>query len=71
MCYDNQILEKAFLENQYPDQKRREDIARACNEARPCTEREKVTEQIITHWFQNKRKISRKGNFFFLVKKGL
>lgn len=56
------ILEKAFLENQYPDQKRREDIARACNEARPCTEREKVTEQIITHWFQNKRKISRKAN---------
>lgn len=55
------ILEKCFLENQYPDQKKREELAKLCNDARPCTERERVTEQIITHWFQNKRKITRKG----------
>lgn len=82
-------MEKAFIENQYPDQKRREELAKTCNEARPCSgknsfrinyilnrifvnhflkfiqiEREKVTEQIITHWFQNKRKITRKGTFY-------
>ncbi|RMZ97998.1 homeobox-containing 1-like isoform X1, partial [Brachionus plicatilis] len=55
------ILETCFVENQYPDQKKREELAKMCNEARPCSERERVTEQIITHWFQNKRKISRKG----------
>lgn len=55
------ILEKCFLENQYPDQKKREELAKMCNDARPCSERDRVTEQIITHWFQNKRKISRKG----------
>ncbi|CAF0756404.1 unnamed protein product [Brachionus calyciflorus] len=55
------VLEKCFIENQYPDQKKREELAKLCNDARPCTDREKVTEQIITHWFQNKRKITRKG----------
>lgn len=55
------ILENCFLENQYPDQKKREELAKMCNDARPCSERDRVTEQIITHWFQNKRKISRKG----------
>jgi hypothetical protein len=30
-------------------------------------DRERVTEQVITHWFQNKRKINRKGNLFFLI----
>lgn len=55
------ILEKCFIENQYPDQKKREELAKMCNDARPCSERERVTEQIITHWFQNKRKMSRKG----------
>lgn len=51
------ILEKAFIEAQYPDQKKREELAKQCNEAKPCSER--VTEQIVTHWFQNKRKITR------------
>lgn len=54
------ILEKAFVETQYPDQKRREEISKQCNDAKPCPE--KVTEQIVTHWFQNKRKITRKIN---------
>jgi predicted XRE-type DNA-binding protein len=54
------ILEKCFCDNQYPDQKKREELAKLCNEARLCPDREKVTEQIITHWFQNKRKITRK-----------
>lgn len=54
------ILEKAFIENQYPDQKKREELSKQCNESKPCYER--VTEQIITHWFQNKRKITRKIN---------
>lgn len=57
------ILEKAFNENQYPDQKKREELARLCNEAKTGTER--VTEQIITHWFQNKRKIIRKCKSYF------
>jgi hypothetical protein len=35
-----------------------------CNGSRNCSDREKVTEQVITHWFQNKRKITRKCNFF-------
>ena len=29
-------------------------------------DREKVTEQIITHWFQNKRKFSRKSIVFLV-----
>lgn len=56
------ILENAFSENQYPDQKKREEITKLCNGSRNCSEREKVTEQVITHWFQNKRKITRKLN---------
>lgn len=36
-------------------------MAKLCNEARACPDREKVTEQIITHWFQNKRKMNRKS----------
>ena len=35
-------------------------------------DREKVTEQVITHWFQNKRKMNRKSKYylssqFFLI----
>lgn len=52
------ILEKAFVENHYPDQKRREELSKQCNELKTGSER--VTEQIVTHWFQNKRKITRK-----------
>jgi hypothetical protein len=56
------ILEKSFIDNPYPDQKKREELALLCNEARPCAEKDKVTEQVITHWFQNKRKINRKSS---------
>ncbi len=56
------ILEKSFVENPYPDPKKREELARLCNSIRSgdLTERERVTEQIVTHWFQNKRKLTRK-----------
>ncbi len=30
--------------------------------------KERVTEQVITHWFQNKRKSLRKCEFFFYFK---
>ncbi|CAF1299785.1 unnamed protein product [Adineta ricciae] len=61
------ILEKAFIDNPYPDPRRREDIARVCNEARTRTdganevlnERDRVTDAIVTHWFQNKRKMAK------------
>ncbi|CAF1431670.1 unnamed protein product [Rotaria sordida] len=61
------ILEKAFLDNPYPDPRRREDLARICNEARTridgtievLNERDRVTDAIVTHWFQNKRKMTK------------
>ncbi|UJR28240.1 hypothetical protein I4U23_009490 [Adineta vaga] len=61
------ILEKAFIDNPYPDPRRREDLARICNEARSRTdgtnellnERDRVTDAIVTHWFQNKRKMAK------------
>ncbi|CAF4908238.1 unnamed protein product, partial [Rotaria magnacalcarata] len=61
------ILEKAFVDNPYPDPRRREDLARACNEARTridgsnevLNERDRVTDAIVTHWFQNKRKMTK------------
>ncbi|UJR21237.1 hypothetical protein I4U23_024332 [Adineta vaga] len=61
------ILEKSFLDNPYPDPRRREEIARICNEARTrgdgsnelLTERDRVTDAIVTHWFQNKRKMAK------------
>ena len=57
-------MEKSFLENPYPDPKKREELAKLCNTVRNLIEisdRERVTEQIVTHWFQNKRKLSRRG----------
>ncbi|ESN90465.1 hypothetical protein HELRODRAFT_166133 [Helobdella robusta] len=57
-----EILEKYFLENNYPTYETREEIALACNTVtesaagRELTEREKVTAQIISNWFANKRK---------------
>jgi len=58
------ILEKSFAENPYPDPKKREELARLCNEARgDVSDRERVTEPIVTHWFQNKRKLNRKNNY--------
>ncbi len=62
-----QILEKAFIDNPYPDPRRREDIARICNDARTridgtndlLNERDRVTDAIVTHWFQNKRKMAK------------
>lgn len=61
------ILEKAFLDNPYPDPRRREELARLCNDARTridgtselLNERERVTDAIVTHWFQNKRKMAK------------
>jgi len=61
------ILEKAFIDNPYPDPRRREDLARLCNEARArvdgtnelLNERDRVTDAIVTHWFQNKRKMAK------------
>lgn len=53
------------MDNAYPDQQQREELARLCNQVRPCNGKERVTEQIVTHWFQNKRKVNRKRKFFF------
>jgi len=60
-------LEKAFLDNPYPDPRRREELARQCNDARTridganevLNERDRVTDAIVTHWFQNKRKMAK------------
>jgi hypothetical protein len=66
------ILEKSFIENPYPDPKKREELAKLCNCCRntnDLSDRERVTEQIVTHWFQNKRKLTRRGkNRFFFFK---
>ncbi len=63
------ILEKSFIDCPYPDPKKREELARLCNSIRngELTEREKVTEQIVTHWFQNKRKLTRKSKLLLIV----
>ncbi|CAF4535985.1 unnamed protein product, partial [Rotaria magnacalcarata] len=57
--------------------RRREDIARVCNEARTriegtnevLNERDRVTDAIVTHWFQNKRKMakSQRGILFLVI----
>ena len=60
-----QILEKSFTDNPYPDPKKREELAKLCNSVRhsnDISDRDRVTEQIVTHWFQNKRKLTRRGN---------
>ncbi len=57
-------MEKSFSDNPYPDPKKREELARLCNSIRhsnDLSDRERVTEQIVTHWFQNKRKLTRRG----------
>lgn len=57
-----EILERYFLDNNYPSYKTREDIADACNTVservagRELRGREKVTAQIISNWFAKKRK---------------
>lgn len=57
-----EILERYFQDNNYPSYETREEIAKACNAVtetvagRELTEREKVTAQIISNWFANKRK---------------
>jgi len=70
-----QILEKAFIDNPYPDPRRREDIARICNDARTridgtndlLNERDRVTDAIVTHWFQNKRKMAKSQRGIYLI----
>lgn len=57
-----EILERYFQDNNYPSYETREHIAQSCNvvtqntAGRELTEREKVTTQIISNWFANKRK---------------
>lgn len=57
-----EILERYFQDNNYPTYETREEIAKACNAVtesvagRELTDREKVTAQIISNWFANKRK---------------
>ncbi|CAF0836777.1 unnamed protein product, partial [Didymodactylos carnosus] len=57
-----QILELAFAENPYPDPRKREELSQICNlsQQNMNNERELVTEQVITHWFQNKRRLMKK-----------
>lgn len=55
------ILENYFVDNQYPDSTKREELARLCNQARggDVSEKERVTEQMVMNWFQNKRNLRR------------
>lgn len=60
-----EVLEKYYMEDNYPSQEKREEIARACNSiaavpGRALSEREKVSAQIISNWFANKRKEMKK-----------
>ncbi|ELT96819.1 hypothetical protein CAPTEDRAFT_124171 [Capitella teleta] len=66
-----EILEKYFQEDNYPSFEKREEISKACNAAteamtgRELGDKERVTAQIISNWFANKRKelkkIAREG----------
>ncbi|RWS06376.1 homeobox-containing protein 1-like protein, partial [Dinothrombium tinctorium] len=56
------ILEKYFIENQYPDLYTKEEIAEKCNQAtaeitkNQLQDKDKVTVAIVSNWFNNKRK---------------
>ncbi|GAB6033024.1 Homeobox-containing protein 1 [Chamberlinius hualienensis] len=52
------ILEKYYNVDPYPDSQTREQIVEECNRAmnRDLTEREKVTINVVTNWFNNRRK---------------
>uniref|UniRef100_H3D942 Homeobox-containing protein 1 n=1 Tax=Tetraodon nigroviridis TaxID=99883 RepID=H3D942_TETNG len=62
------IMESFFLENQYPDEARREEIANACNcviQKPGCklSEFERVTALKVYNWFANRRKeMKRRAN---------
>lgn len=61
-----EILDRAFQEDSYPSHERREAIAKECNAVteaivcRPLTDKERVTGQILSNWFANKRKDMKK-----------
>ncbi|XP_036364043.1 homeobox-containing protein 1-like isoform X3 [Octopus sinensis] len=60
-----EVLEAYFKENQYPSMELREEIAHLCNMAlsstgRELCEKEKVTPQIVSNWFNNRRKEMKK-----------
>ncbi|KAM8884526.1 homeobox-containing protein 1 isoform 4-T4 [Synchiropus picturatus] len=62
------IMESFFMENQYPDEARREEIANACNSViqKPgckLSEFERVTALKVYNWFANRRKeMKRRAN---------
>ncbi|KAJ8334666.1 hypothetical protein SKAU_G00403050 [Synaphobranchus kaupii] len=62
------IMESFFIENQYPDEARREEIANACNSViqKPgckLSEFERVTALKVYNWFANRRKeMKRRAN---------
>ncbi|KAM6903266.1 homeobox-containing protein 1 isoform 3-T3 [Lycodopsis pacificus] len=62
------IMESFFMENQYPDEAKREDIANACNSViqKPgckLSEFERVTALKVYNWFANRRKeMKRRAN---------
>ncbi|KAK2148616.1 hypothetical protein NP493_3173g00003 [Ridgeia piscesae] len=61
-----EILDRAFQEDSYPSHERREAISKECNAVteaivcRPLTDKERVTGQILSNWFANKRKDMKK-----------
>uniref|UniRef100_A0AAQ4NS27 Homeobox-containing protein 1 n=1 Tax=Gasterosteus aculeatus aculeatus TaxID=481459 RepID=A0AAQ4NS27_GASAC len=71
------VMESYFIDNQYPDESKREEIATACNAViqkpgKKLSDLERVTSLKVYNWFANRRKdIKRRANIAILESHGI
>ncbi|XP_063737862.1 homeobox-containing protein 1-like isoform X3 [Eleginops maclovinus] len=71
------VMESYFIDNQYPDEAKREEIATACNAViqkpgKKLSDLERVTSLKVYNWFANRRKdIKRRANIAILESHGI
>ncbi|XP_059215465.1 homeobox-containing protein 1-like isoform X3 [Centropristis striata] len=71
------VMESYFMDNQYPDEAKREEIATACNAViqkpgKKLSDLERVTSLKVYNWFANRRKdIKRRANIAILESHGI